>query len=413
MPNPVNVQFLEKLENPLVVPELSLFNIELNVHPQVLQGRALGNFRKDLRSTWKQCRNVAREMKADLMTIGIHPAITEDQLNLENMSSSPRYKALNEQVLALRKGVPLYLHIFGRELYDTVHYDVMLEAATTSFQIHIQVRQEKAVRAYNAALVASAPLVAVSANSPYVFGHDLWDESRIPVFEQSVDDANKISKRVTFGDDYLRGSMFRCFQDNIDKFPVLLPLNDDCQPEELSHLRLHNGTIWRWNRPLIGFEKDGTPHLRIENRVVPSGPTIDDMIANAAFFWGIVRTLTDHPDAPENLLPFATARKNFYEAAFNSLDSSLVWLDGATHPVKKILLEELIPMAMDGLLYLEMEESDCRYFLDIIKNRVLSGQNGAAWQRAWIHKYGKDFVALSKAYLEQQQTGKPVHEWSV
>ena len=413
MPNPVNERFLESLNNPLVVPELSLFNIELNVTPRILEKDALGRFRDDLQSTWEQCTDVAGKLDAGLMAIGIHPGITESRLNLDNMSSSPRYKALNEQVLALRKGLPMYLNIYGRELYDTTHYDVMLEAATTSFQIHIQIRQEKAVRVFNAALIASAPLVAVSANSPYVFGHDLWDESRIPVFEQSVDDGSKISKRVSFGDDYLFDSMFRCYQENLDKFPVLLPLNDDSRPEEFSHLRLHNGTIWRWNRPLIGFEKDGTPHLRLENRVVPSGPTLDDMIANAAFFWGMVRNLADQPDAPEDRLPFAATRKNFYDAAFNSFDSSLVWLDGTARPVKEILMDELIPRAMDGLLFLGMDEGDCEYYLGIIKNRVLTGQNGATWQRAWTTKHGRDFIRLCQVYLELQKSGTPVHEWPV
>lgn len=411
MPAPINDVFLDKLDNPLVIHELANFNVELNVHPQVLKGNALQRLKDDLEKTWSDCRGIANDINADMMAIGIHPGIRQEELNLGNMSSSPRYKALNEQVLALRSGVPLYLNIYGRELYDTCHYDVMLEAAATSLQVHLQVRQTKAVRVYNAAMIVSAPLLAVSANSPYLFGHDLWDESRIPLFEQSVDDGSKVSKRVTFGHDYLQYSLFECFRENLDKFSILLPLVENRQMEEFAHLRLHNGTIWRWNRPLIGFEEDGQPHLRIENRVLPSGPSLDDMIANAAFYWGMVRHLADLQDPPESSLPFEIAKKNFYSAAFESMACTLKWIDGKTYPVRELVLNVLLPMAEQGLASLEMDEEKTEYYLGIIRERTQRGQNGALWQRAWVKNYGLDMQALSQAYLENQISTKAVHEW--
>jgi len=410
LPCPINDRFLQALNNPMVVMELSRFNIELNVPPQILRDRALRTLHSDIEATWNHCREVATGMNADLMTIGIHPAVTDDQLCLANMSFSPRYTALNEQVLSQRRGRPLVLDIQGREHLDVRHYDVMLEAATTSFQIHLQVRPEKAVRAINAASIVSAPLLAMSANSPYLFGHDLWDESRIPLFEQSVDDGSTY-KRVSFGRDYIHDSLLTCFEQNLRDFPALLPMDMNTPAEKFAHLRLHNGTVWRWNRPLIGFGDDDTVHLRVENRVVPSGPTLNDMIANAVFFWGLTRSLTDQDVAPESCMDFTTARENFYRAARDSLDCELRWLDGRTYPVRKLIIDQLIPLARAGLVNLEVNAADCDHYLGIIRERTKTGRNGAAWQRGFVHRHGRDMQALSRAYLEQQHTGIPVHEW--
>ena len=413
MPSPCNEQFLDLLANPLVVMELAKFNIELNVTPRELKSTALRQFHGDLETTWKHCLQTAQSMDCDLMTIGIHPGINENQLTVENMSASPRYKALNEQILMQRRGRPLLLNIQGRDQIETSHEDVMLESATTSFQIHLQVRPHKAGRAMNASMIASAPLLAVSANSPFLFGYDLWDETRIPLFEQSVDDGTTQCKRVSFGVDYVKQSLLDCFNENLEIFPPLLPIDMETDAEKFSHLRLHNGTIWRWNRPLVGFSDNKLVHLRIENRVVPAGPTLVDMLANAAFFWGLVRSLTDQKTIPEQQLPFVVARKNFYSVARNSLSSYIQWLDGKTYPVRSLISEQLIESASHGLLNLGIDSDDCDYYLNIIRERTSSGQNGAVWQRRWKQHNGSDMQALSIAYLENQKTGKPVHEWPV
>lgn len=414
LPRAINEEFLQKFGDPNVVSELALFNVEFNVQPQILKGRALQLLHEDLSGTWQQGRAVAGELNADLMIIGIHPGVKDEELTLKNMSHSKRYDALNRRVLAMRQGQPLKLEIHGREFLDSTHYDVMLEAAATSFQIHLQVRPEKAVRAFNASQIVSAPLVAASANAPYVFGHDLWDESRIPLFEQAVDVGDSQNKRVTFGHDYVEGSLFNCFRENLECYPALLPMCDTDEPvENMAHLRLHNGTIWRWNRPLIGFDDEGTLHLRIENRVAPAGPTITDMLANAAFYWGLVRTLTDRTQVPEQQLPFPVVRQNFYNAAHYSLGSSLQWLDGELYPVKELILHQLIPMATEGLQELQIDADDCHHYLDIIRERVLRDQNGALWQRKWVAKHGNDMQKLSNAYFQRQNTGIPVHEWDI
>ena len=413
LPIPVNELFLKKLNDPMVVHELAAFNVELNVIPQPLQQNALGKLHDELASIWDKCIQTAGEMNADMMAIGIHPGVREEQLSLQYISRSERYCALNEQVFVNRQGKPINLHIRGRDHLETTHYDVMLEAATTSFQIHLQVREEDAIRAYNASQIISAPLVAVSANSPFIFGQSLWDESRIPLFQQSVDVGDEYKKRVTFSYDYARGSLLSCFKENLEDYPILIPILFENEEHKLPHLRFHNGTIWRWNRPLIGFDQDGTPHLRIENRVVPSGPTVIDMIANAAFYWGLVHAFINMQDAPENNIDFPIVRQNFYNAGRYGLESSIQWLDGEMHPVKSTLLHILLPLAREGLLHLDINTDDCDYYLGIIEKRVESGQNGASWQRRWVKKYGTDMDALSRAYLEHQHSRLPVHEWNI
>lgn len=418
-PMPVNEQFLKTLDNPMVVPELARFNVELNDHPQHLWGSALSRFEASLGATWEQCAHVAAELQARLLMIGILPTVREAELTQENMSDLKRYRALNEQVLRLREGQPLELDIHGREHLRTAHRSVMLESATTSFQLHLKVHPRHATRAYNAGLVMSAPMVAITSNSPYLFGHDLWDETRIPLFEQSVaiggiaGASHGPLRRVSFGSGYVRESIHECFIENEQHYPVLLPMHYYEGLEQMSHLRLHNGTIWRWNRPLIGFDYDGIPHLRIEHRVVPGGPTVVDIIANAAFFFGLIQFLMQAGEAPEQCLPFAAARDNFYATARHGLEAQVTWLDGRKGPVRALLLEQLLPAARAGLQALEMDHHDIDRYLDIIEGRARNAMTGAAWQRAWVDRHGRDMEALTEAYYQRQETGDPVHSWSL
>ncbi len=418
-PAAINEQFLARLDNPMVVPELARFNVELNDYPQHLWGSALSRFEASLGATWERCRRVAAELDARLLMIGILPTVREADLTQANMSDMKRYRALNEQVLRLRGGQPLELDIHGHEHLKTAHKSVMLESTTTSFQLHLKVHPRDAVRAYNAALVLSAPMVALAANSPYLFGHDLWDETRIPLFEQSVavggiaGASHGPMRRVTFGSGYVRKSIYECFLENEQHYPVLLPMTFHEGLEQMSHLRLHNGTIWRWNRPLIGFDYDGIPHLRIEHRVVPGGPTVVDAIANAAFFFGLSKALIDAGTPPEQQLPFDRARDNFYTAARHSLEASITWLDGAKVPIRSLILEQLLPLARSGLETLEIDALDIDKYLGIIEGRVRGARTGAAWQRAYVARHGASMEALTEAYYQCQEGGQPVHEWSL
>lgn len=416
-PAPINRRFLERIDDPMVVAELARFNVELNVDPQPLHGGALGRLHSELDATWTKCHRVAQALDARPVMVGILPSVRQSHLTLANMSDLKRYRALNDQVLKLRDGAPLSLDIHGREHLAIEHHDVMLESATTSLQLHLKVGLDKAVRYYNAAQILSAPMVAASANSPYLFGRDLWEETRVPLFEQSVEVGGFAGasrgpvRRVSFGTGYAKESLFECFVENLEHFPVLLPTAVDAPAHELRHLRLHNGTIWRWNRPLIGYDGDGTPHLRIEHRVMPAGTSVVDSIASSAFFYGLVEALATREVAPELALPFATARDNFYAAAKDGLDAHITWLDGRRLPMQTLLLDQLVPLARYGLGLLGIDAGQRDLYLDIIKQRVRNACTGSGWQRAWVARHGHDMQALTEAYYARQQSGDPVHDW--
>jgi len=419
-PAPLNKEFLQLSGNPLIVPELARFNVELNGDPQRLSGDALSIIEAELLETWRHSNTVAAQLEASLQMVGILPTVREHELTLANISATERFRALNEQVFRQRKGRPLVLDIQGIESLHTTHRDVMLEAAATSFQIHFQVAMKRAVRFYNAAQILSAPMVAVSANSPYLFGRALWEETRIPLFEQSValessesvhhDD---VVDRVSFGFGYARESLFECFEENLTHYPVLLPVELGEVGDRLAYVRLHNGTIWRWNRPLIGFDEGGVPHLRIEHRVVPAGPTVIDGVANAAFFFGLVQAVGSSATPPESLLAFEDCRHNFYSAARYGLQSRPLWLHGKTVCMAALLLEELLPLAKSGLEALQISPSDISRYLGVIEQRVLRRQNGAVWQRAYVEQHHADMQQLAKGYLERQRSGEPVYAWTV
>jgi gamma-glutamyl:cysteine ligase YbdK (ATP-grasp superfamily) len=411
-PAPVNNRFLETLDNPLVVPELAAFNVELNGSPTSLSGRVFTRLHDELAATWKACCECADDMGYQLVTIGILPTVSAEQLNSQHMSDMKRYHAINDQVMSLRDGAPLQLNIDGRQPLALTHQDVMIEAAATSFQVHLQCRPAAAVRAFNAALVASAPLVAVSCNSPFLFGHELWSETRIPLFEQAVNVGPGHPQRVGFGTGYIRESLFECFLENLEAHPVLLPVLLDEPPHQFAHLRFHNGTIWRWNRPLIGFDFDGQPHLRIEHRVIPAGPTITDCIANAAFYYGLVQSFAADEEPIEGAIDFDSAKANFYAAARAGLDADLVWSEGERIGARQLILERLLPAARRALTRLNIPRTEIDQHLDIIQARADSGQTGAEWQRNWVRRHGPDMAALTLAYHEAQQSDEPVGSWS-
>ena len=269
----------------------------------------------------------------------------------------------------------------------------MLEAANTSLQIHLKVSAENACGVYNISQALSAPMVAASANAPLLFGQLLWQETRIPLFEQSIRidsfraaDGSPIG-RATFGTGYAKQSLLEPFLENLDGYRVILPLSLDEDADQLPHLRLHNGTLWRWNRPLIGFSEGGEPHLRIEHRVCSAGPSIKDIIANIALYAGAAIEFAESNMEIETMLPFKTAKDNFYRAARYGLDAEIVWLDGKTYNIRKCLLEEVLPKAVSGLTRLGVDRSDIDYFLgEVLYQRLCTGQTGAVWQSTFVKK---------------------------
>jgi len=416
-PAPLNEPYLARLNDALVSPELSKFNVELNSTPRPVSGDVFSRMRTELEHNWQRCRAVAHDLAAELVMIGILPTVCASDLTLAQMSAMKRYRALNEQVMAMRQGKPLVLDIQGSEHLRSEHHDVMLESATTSFQIHWQMSQSQAVRYYNAAQIISAPMVAVSANSPFLFGKHLWQETRIPLFEQAVavggfaDAAFGPVRRVSFGSGYARQSLLEVFRENLEHFPVLLPMRYDLPARQFSHLRLHNGTIWRWNRPLIGFDDDGTPHLRLEHRVMAAGPSVIDAMANAAFFFGVLQALATAETAPETVLAFTQARDNFYAAARHGLAAHVTWLGGERVSMMELVSEQLLPLAHAGLKQLGCDHAEIEEYLMIIAARVRSRKTGAQWQLDYMTAHPNDLSGMVKAYVVQQNSGKPVHAW--
>jgi len=416
-PAACNQAFLQRADNPLYTVELAQFNIELNTEPVRIQSDFLSRFEADFQQHWQNCKTVAEGIGCRVLSTGILQTLCNKDLSMDNVSPLLRYQALNEQVLRQRQGKALELNISGHESLKSTHHNVMLEAAATSLQIHLQAPQPLAHHYYNAAILISAPMVAISANSPYMFGKDLWAETRIPVFEQAVDIGGYHGAsqgpihRVSFGTDYARQSLMECFSENLQHFPVLLPMQFESSVAQMRHLSLHNGTIWRWNRPLIGFDQDGAAHLRIEHRVIPSGPSVLDNIANMAFFYGLVQYYATQSTPVTELLDFSMARDNFYTSAQHGLENKINWPGCERCNIRHLILHRLLDQAEAGLNSLQLDSGDIEYYLGIIQARAERNQTGSQWQREYVARQGRNMGGLLESYYRNQQTGEPVHLW--
>ena len=414
-PLPLNKEFINIFNSDLVSPELAKFNLEFNNIPRNLTGNVLSDFHNELDITWKKAERVAYNLSdsSSLLLIGTLPTLTISDLNEHSMSDMNRYRALNNEIIARRKNKPVHLYIEGCEKLDLYSYDVMLEASTTSFQIHTKVPAQDAHHYYNAAIILSSPLVAISANSPYVFGKHLWNETRIPLFEQSIDTGNPKApfKRVSFGSGFAQKSIMECFYENLRDFHILLPIlfDDDA---DLAHLRLHNGTIWRWNRPLIGFNDNGQAHVRIEHRAIPAGPTIIDMLANASFFYGLQHYWAQQFKQGYPLPAFDEAKNNFYIAATDALQSNVQWF-GKNKGMKSLLIDELLTQAEHGLNDLNINSNDIQKYLSIIEARIQTEQTGASWQKEYVSSHNCDMTELTNRYQTLQRTQQPIHSWQL
>lgn len=418
-PAPCNAQVLEDLPGQPLAPELAQYNLELNTAPRPLAGRPFSATAAELSALWDRLRTAAAAHACRPAMIGILPSLRQQDLGLERMSGLRRYQALNDQVLLLRNRRPIELAIDGPEPLHVSGGDVMLEAAATSVQLHLQVSPRHAARLYNASTLASAATVALAANAPRLFGRRLWEDTRIPLFEQAVNvgpphqgHAGPLP-RVTFGSGYARDALYNFFVENRQHYPVLLPVTSGEPPSRLPHLILHNGTIWRWNRPLVGFTGDGRCHLRIEHRVMSAGPTIADMMANAAFYYGLVYGLLQEERPVEAVLPFTAHEHNFHAAARHGLGAMMRWQGGVERPLHALIGDELLPLAERGLRWLNVAAEERHRYLDIIGERLRSGRTAAAWQEAWLQRRGMDPCGLTRAYVERQESGEPVHSWDV
>jgi len=416
-PAPKAESFLGKVNDPLAVPEISKFNFELNAPPVALEGSPFSTLHHNLKSMWGKCQDAAASVNTKALMIGSLPTLTKDMLSLKNMYPSPRYHALNESIMSQRTRRSIDVQIAGRENLAESFPNVMLESAATSFQIHLQVPPSMAKEYYNASLLISAFSAAIGANSPFLFGKTLWSETRIPIFEQAVHldgstgKPNRFDKRVTFGDKYLNNCLSELFVQNLESYPVILPFLSSEAESDLEHLKLHNGTIWRWNRPIIGSSDNGVPHLRIEHRTPPAGPTPVDMIANMAFYIGAVRYLAKNWDKYEKSISFQKCHDNFYNSCQFGLESDVHWLNGKKS-IQSVLVNELIDAAHTELLSMNLDVKELDfYFYEVLKPRTQSKQNASNWQREFVKTNGHNYKELLERYFEYQEKDIPVFQW--
>ena len=448
-PSMQNADVLEAIADPAWATELGQFNLEINVPPCELGGTAMAELEKELRASLNNADEKARKVGSRLVMVGILPTLGEDHMHEGTISANARYRVLNEQIFAAR-GEDMRIAIDGPERLLTHAGSITPEAACTSVQLHVQVSPEEFANYWNAAQAISGVQVALAANSPYLFGRQLWDETRITLFEQATDtrpDELKhqgVRPRVWFGERWIT-SVFDLFEENIRYFPALLPLCADEDPlaelergsvPQLAELTLHNGTVYRWNRPVYAVT-DGRPHLRVENRVLPAGPTAADITANAAFYYGLVRALADQVRPVWTRLPFELAAENFHLAARYGLDAELWWPragrlgargpavrsgGGVSRvPVRELVLDELLPLARAGLDAWGVEPVDRDRYLGIIEQRCVQRTNGASWQSAVFHDLkdrlgldrGAALEGMTRRYMELMRSGQPVHTWPV
>jgi hypothetical protein len=427
-PAMLNAQALEAIADPDFQTELGRFNLEINVPPRFLEGSAFGQLEKAVRRDLNHAEEQARTVGAHMMLIGILPTVTEEHLTRDSFSDNPRYELLNEQIFAAR-GEDLEISIGGVERLATFADTIAPEAACTSVQLHQLVEPEAFADFWNAAQAIAGPQVAIAANSPFFFGKELWRETRIALFEQATDTrpeelkAQGVRPRVWFGERWIT-SIFDLFEENVRYFPALLPV---CEPEDpaevldrgdtpsLAELALHNGTIYRWNRPIYDVA-DGRPHLRVENRLLPSGPTVVDICANAAFYYGLVRTLVEEEQPLWSRMSFSAAEENFHAGARDGIEARLYWPGIGDVPVSELVLRRLLPAADEGLARAGIDAADRDRLLGVIERRCVTMQNGAAWQAAAFHQLGSGdrreaLRRMTVLYREHMHANEPVHDW--
>ncbi|HEY4464496.1 MAG TPA: glutamate-cysteine ligase family protein [Streptosporangiaceae bacterium] len=432
-PSMRNADVLAAIADPAWATELAQFNIEINVPPRRLGGDALGGLEHEIRANLNRADGSARTTGSRLMMVGILPTLQERDMHEGTISSNARYRVLNEQIFAAR-GEDMRIAINGAERLLTHAGSITPEAACTSVQLHVQVSPDDFASYWNAAQAIAGVQVAVAANSPFLFGRRLWDETRITLFEQATDtrpDELKqqgVRPRVWFGERWIT-SVFDLFEENMRYFPALLPLCDEEDPvavldgggcPQLSEMSLHNGTVYRWNRPVYDVV-DGTPHLRVENRVLPAGPTVADVIANAAFYYGLLRALAEAQRPIWTQMSFATAAENLHEAARHGLEAKLYWPGAGEVPVAELILRRLLPLARAGLASWGVSGADSDRLLGIIEQRCLTGQTGAAWQTSMARALTEGGQAdraealrlMTQRYIEHMHTNEPVHTWPV
>lgn len=431
-PAPLALQILERVGDVRLTTEIARFNLEANLTPLELTGRCFHLMHEELQEVLANARLAATELGAHVLITGILPTLRVSDLSLANLTPLPRYQELNRSMTELRGG-PFSIHIKGLDELQLTHDNMMMESCNTSFQVHFQVNPSDFVNCYNIAQAITAPVLAAAVNSPVLFGHRLWQETRLALFQHSADARSPTQlvrsqpTRVGFGEQWLKRSVLALLHDQIARFrPIMITLPDEDPMQVLgrgeipllSALCMHNGTVWPWNRACYGTS-NGIAHLRIENRALPSGPTTIDEIANAAFFIGLMLALPVEYGDISTRMSFDDAKTNFFTAARHGLNAQLNWIDGKSYSASSLIRDHLLLLARQGLESAAVDTSDIDRYLGVINERVQSGQTGAQWMLKSLSATAgpgpKDmrYRVLTSTMLQRQEEGNPVHTWPI
>ncbi|GAB4405307.1 MAG: glutamate-cysteine ligase family protein [Microscillaceae bacterium] len=430
-PAPANMAILERLKHPNFTTELARFNLEANLDPLPLRNDCFSSLESQINMLLALLKDVAREFDVKILLTGILPTIRRFDIGKENLTPLNRYYALIEAITRLR-GEVYELKIEGLDELNIKQESALIEACNTSFQVHLQVSPHEFVDKYNIAQIIAAPVLAISSNAPLLFGKRLWNETRIALFQQSVDTRatgdhlRYTSPRVTFGNGWLKDSILDLYKEDIMRFRVLLTTDVEedvmaClkngQTPKLRALNIHNSTVYRWNRPCYGVSPNGKPHLRIENRILPAGPTVPDEIANAAFWIGLMNGFAEVYPKITKTFDFDDAKSNFIRAARVGLSAKFVWEKGKVVSDTELIQKELLPIARMGLEKAHILPKDIDRYLGIIEERSKTGLNGSKWllnSYAKLLKEGTREEAINGlvgSMLLNQERGEPVHLW--
>ena len=431
---PVAMEVLEQLKgDPEFVNELALFNLEINLDPLLFEGNCLNQLEQDLYSNIKKVEMAARRLHAHAVLVGVLPTIRQSDIDLKNITPLARYKIMMDKLAKLRHG-KFDFRIGGVDELVITFPHAMFESITASFQVHYQLAPKDFAKLYNWSQAITAPLIAASTNSPVLLGRRLWRESRIALFQQSVDIRHESQMlrqhppRVSFGSEWVKDSVLDIYHNDIARFRSILISNrkEDAMKvlaeggvPKLYGLNVHNGTVYKWNRPCYGIT-DGKPHLRIEARVLPAGPTIVDEVANAAFWLGMMHGMPDEYANISEKMEFDCAKGNFLRAAKHGLAAELFWTSSTQRiRANELINKELLPIARNGLKKANIKQGDIDHYLGIIEERVQTGRTGSQWLLSSYDKLKKKagkseaLMATTAGLSKRQQLGQPVHTWTL
>ena len=431
-PAPLVEEVMAAANDSRLTTEIGKFNLEANLTPLEFEADCLTRLEIELHEILNAVRIAARPLGADIVLSGILPTIQASDLTEKNLTPNPRYFEINRVVSELH-GDNRFIHIKGLDELQVILQDTFVEFCNTSFQVHLQVGAGEFFNAYNWAQALAAPVLATAVNSPLLLNNRLWHETRIALFQHATDTRSPIHQlrrqppRVNFGNRWMEGSVIDFLRNDAVRYRVLLTqaVEQNSMAEfaagripELRAWRLHNSTIWRWNRACYGVT-DGKPGLRIEARYLPAGPSVADEIANSAFLLGLLVAAPAELGDVTKRMSFDAAKHNFYNTARYGLDSQISWLDGKCRPAAKLILEELLPLARAGLEKAGIDDGDIERTLGIIQDRVGERKTGAGWMLASLAqmdpraKQNVRMRSLTAAMKTNQESGQPLHQWKL